>query len=121
MDGGAGDELPGLNEQGFDVLGDGDAQTRWLVEQLAIMDGANTPGVPANLHKCPGVAQAAATSLERAKSPIPANHASADNFYIDIFGSHADQGTFGKPHTLSFAAGPLKHCHPQVKPAIRRP
>src|SRR3546814_2369220 len=71
MDGGAGDELPSFNEQGFDVLVDGDAQTRWLVEQLAIMDGANTPGVPANLHKCPGVAQAAATSLERAKSPIP--------------------------------------------------
>src|SRR3546814_4380405 len=38
MDGGAGDELPSFNEQGFDVLVDGDAQTRWLVEQLAIMD-----------------------------------------------------------------------------------
>src|SRR3546814_11814843 len=94
MDGGAGDELPSFNEQGFDVLVDGDAQTRWLVEQLAIMDGANTPGVPANLHKCPGVAQAAATSLERAQRPIPANHASADTFALYIFGSHPAQGIF---------------------------
>src|SRR3546814_6681746 len=76
-----------------------DAQTRWLVEQLAIMDGANTPGVPANLHKCPGVAQAAATSLERAKSPIPANHAFADTFALDIFGSHADQGILDRKST----------------------
>src|SRR3546814_4285769 len=50
MDGGAGDELPSFNEQGFDVLVDGDAQTRWLVEQLAIMDGANTPGVRSEEH-----------------------------------------------------------------------
>src|SRR3546814_9002233 len=70
MDGGAGDELPSFNEQGFDVLVDGDAQTRWLVEQLAIMDGANTPGVPANLHKCPGVAQAAATRSEEHTSEL---------------------------------------------------
>src|SRR3546814_13470033 len=81
------------------------------------MDGANTPGVPANLHKCPGVAQAAATSLERAESPIPANHAFADTFALDIFGSHADQGIFGKPHPLYFGAGPLKHCTHSVRPA----
>src|SRR3546814_15378673 len=85
------------------------------------MDGANTPGVPARLHKCPGVAQAAATSLEQDKSPIPANHASADTFDLAIFGSHADQGIYGKPHPLSFGAGPLKLCIIPVKPALRRP
>src|SRR3546814_11760640 len=90
MDGGAGDELPSFNEQGFDVLVDRDAQTRWLVEQLAIMDGANTPVVPANLHKCPGVAPPPATRTEHAKSPNPANHASADHLALDISGSNTD-------------------------------
>src|SRR3546814_15270228 len=54
LDGGAGDELPSFNEQCFDVLVDGDAQPRWLVAQLAIIDGANTPAVPANRPQCPG-------------------------------------------------------------------
>src|SRR3546814_17896708 len=78
MDGGVGDELPSFNQQGFDVLVDGDAQTLWFDEQLALVDGGTQRGVLDTLHERPGVDKARAQSGESASNPTPARQDAAD-------------------------------------------
>ena len=112
MDRGAGDELPGLDQQGFDMLVNRHAQIGGMIEQFAVARGADPPGGAADLHERSRVAQPASAGLKGAESAVAAHHPAADAFPLDAFRSHADQRIVREPDPEHFRAGFLQDVAP---------